>query len=482
MTPEDDKPLLPAPGESVHGKAAEGAPSPAITPPASPGAPPTTGSSAAPPTARPFTTSNPPEPATSAPPPAAAPGKPRAPAAAPPAPREPLVTERKPARPAERSPRPAGRGLAALAVLLALLALAGAAWALWQQRSVDAAAVRSSTHQQQRLDAMQAKLQSFQNDRTAIEQRLREDRATSSGQQQALASQDARLRQLEGAVAKLSEQSLSGHDAMLLDQADSLLRMGAERYALFHDASGAAAAFGLADQALAGVRDQAFAGVRQAVQDERRALLQNGQGQQPSALDELSQLRAGVAQWPLKPQGSASTLAPGSSVWSRISHALGSVVRISRDNDASLATGDTRLVRELTALDLAQAQAALLAHDANGYRAALQRAHSSLEQQFDPAAESVRDARAVLDQLGRAAQPQAPVALGAALAELRNLRTVHALQPSPAAAPATGTSPAPAPTTPAATGSAGAPPVGANAGSASSGPVPAAAGSAGALP
>ena len=62
-----------------------------------------------------------------------------------------------------------------------------------------------------------------------------------------LLGQGERTRQLEDAVAKLAEKSLSGHDAMLLDETESLLRMGAERYTLFHDAQGAAAAYALRD-------------------------------------------------------------------------------------------------------------------------------------------------------------------------------------------------------------------------------------------
>ena len=49
-----------------------------------------------------------------------------------------------------------------------------------------------------------------------------------------------------------------------------------------------------------------------------------------------------------------------------------------RDNGAPLAVADARFARELTALDLAQAQAALLAYDSKGYAAALQRVDGSL--------------------------------------------------------------------------------------------------------
>ncbi|EIL98942.1 hypothetical protein UUC_16400, partial [Rhodanobacter denitrificans] len=90
-----------------------------------------------------------------------------------------------------------------------------------------------------------------------------------------------------------------------------------------------------------------------------------------------------------------------------------------------------RFARELAALDLAQAQAALLAHDAKGYAAALQRVDAALASQFDGHAPAVQQAREALRQLASQLPANAPVQLGAALGELRNLRAVHALSPAP---------------------------------------------------
>ncbi len=250
------------------------------------------------------------------------------------------------------------------------------------------------------------------------------------------------IRALESAVGKLSEKTLSGHDAMLLDNTESLLRMGQQRYELFHDAHGAAAAYALAEQTLAAVDDQAFAGLRQSIEAERNALLQSAPASRDAMLASVAQLRADAVKLPLKPLDSDAT--PDQGAWGRVSRALSSVISIHRDNGAPLAVADAGLVRELLGLDLAQAQAAMLARDAAAADAALKRADASLAAQFDAQADEVKQARAQIATLLQQIKPSAPVQLGAALSELRNLRSVHALAGSntspPAAAPASASS------------------------------------------
>ena len=109
-----------------------------------------------------------------------------------------------------------------------------------------------------------------------------------------------------------------------------------------------------------------------------------------------------------------------------------------RDDGAPLAVADARFARELAALDLAQAQAALLAYDSKGYAASLQRVDAALASQFDGSAPAVRQARETLKQLASQLPANAPVQLGAALTELRNLRAVHALSPASASSAASG--------------------------------------------
>ena len=347
----------------------------------------------------------------------------------------------RPTRPApvKHEPSPRG-GTLALALLLALIALGASGyvgWRQWEQAQVSMVDSSNLASLQQRVGALETTLSGVSGERTSLNQRLSDADQVNRSLREELLGQADRTRNLEDAVAKLAEKSLSGQDGMLLDETESLLRMASERYTLFHDAQGAAAAYTLADQTLAGVNDGTFSSLRQSIAAERDALAKSQPASQASSLQELTELRSDLAMLPLKALDSPSTTAQTQTVWQRIKQALASVVSVQRSNGAPLAVADARFARELASLDLAQAQSALLAYDANAYAAALQRVDVALSSQFDESNSDVQQARVTLKQLGAALPPSAPVHLGAALTELRNLRTVHALKPD-----ATGTAPA----------------------------------------
>jgi uroporphyrin-3 C-methyltransferase len=365
---------------------------------------------------------------------------------------DPIVVDPLPTRPARvAAPKPAppsrGGGSLALAVLLSLIAVAVAAYVGWQQfvqtQGVHAF-MRTAMDLNTRVGGLETSLAGANSERSSLNQRLSDAAAVNRSLREELLGQAERTRNLEDAVAKLAEKSLSGHDAMLLDETESLLRMASERYTLFHDAQGAAAAYVLADQTLAAVNDGAFSGLRQSIGAEREALAKSQPATQASALQQLTELRGTLDSLPLKPLNPpVTTQTPDA--WSRIGRALASVVSVQRDNGAPLAVADARFARELAALDLAQAQAALLAYDSKAYAAALQRVDSSLSAQFDSDAPAVQQAHKTLAELATQLPTSAPVQLGAALTELRNLRAVHALSPTAAnAAPAHAGSAAPA--------------------------------------
>ena len=361
----------------------------------------------------------------------------------------------RPTRPApvKHEPSPRG-GTLALALLLALIALGASGyvgWRQWEQAQVSTVDSSNLASLQQRVGALETTLSGVSGERTSLNQRLSDADQVNRSLREELLGQADRTRNLEDAVAKLAEKSLSGQDGMLLDETESLLRMASERYTLFHDAQGAAAAYTLADQTLAGVNDGTFSSLRQSIAAERDALAKSQPASQASSLQELTELRSDLAMLPLKALDSPSTTAQTQTVWQRIKQALASVVSVQRSNGAPLAVADARFARELASLDLAQAQSALLAYDANAYAAALQRVDVALSTQFDSNNPDVQQARVTLKQLGAALPPSPPVHLGAALSELRNLRTVHALKPesigaaptppSSSAAPANGAKP-----------------------------------------
>lgn len=346
-------------------------------------------------------------------------------------------------RPAPPS-RPAGGSLA-LALLLALIALVGVgyvAWRQWKLVHLNAEALRTAATLEERVNAMDRTLSTATSQGGALVQRLNDADQVNRSLREELLSQDQRVRDLEEAVGRLSEKTLSGQDAMRLDETESLLRMGVERYTLFHDAQGAAQAFALASQTLAGVTDHAFSGVRESIDAEHEALMKSQAADPQQQLDTVMQLRNDLPALPLKPLDETSNAQEASGFWARIRRALFSVIQIRRDHGAPLDMADARIARELVALDLAQAQAALLAWDNNACATALKRADAGLAAQFDLQSPAVQQARQRIDMLVGQLRPAAPVKLGAALSELRNLRAVHALKPdTDQAAPSGGAKP-----------------------------------------
>ena len=341
-------------------------------------------------------------------------------------------------------PRSTG-GTLALALLLALIALVGVgyvAWRQWHLVHTSTVALRTATDLAQRVSAVEHTLSGAASQDSLLMQRLNDADQVNRSLREELLSQDQRVRDLEEAVGNLSEKTLSSQDAMRLDETESLLRMGAERYTLFHDAQGAAKAFDLAGQALAGVSDTAFNGVLQSIDAEREALLKSQPVDRQQLLDSVVQLRNDLPTLPLKPLDEPATTAENSGVWARIRRALYSVIQIQRDNGAPIDTADARIARELVALNLAQAQAALLAWDEDACAAALKRADAGLAAQFDPQSPAVQQARERIATLSSQLKPAIPVQLGGALSELRNLRAVHVLKPDTANnTPAPGTKP-----------------------------------------
>lgn len=329
-------------------------------------------------------------------------------------------------------PPQAHGGTLALALILALAAAGGAGyvgWQQWQHQQSRGTDSRNVATLQQRVGALEASVNAVSGERASLSQRLGDAAQVNRSLREELLGQAERTRHVEDAVAKLAEKTLSGHDATLLDETESLLRMASERYALFHDAQGAAAAYELADQTLAAVNDAAFSGLRQTIASERDALARSQPATQASALAQLQELRGALAALPLKPLDQPTTTA-APDAWARIRRALAGVISVKRDNGAPLAVADARFARELAALDLAQAQAALLAYDSTAYAAALQRVDNSLSTQFDMHSAAVQHAHEVLQQLRAALPTSKPVELGAALTELRSLRTLHALSPA----------------------------------------------------
>jgi len=331
-----------------------------------------------------------------------------------------------------------------LAMLIALLALAVAGVALWRAYLIEhgQSAAQSAAREQliTRLDEQARSGEQRKHELDSLRSRVADADGVNKSVREELLALGERSRHLEDAVANLAEQRQSGRDALAMNEAEFLLQLAQERLVLFHDAAAAAAAYKLADSALAAAEDPVFASVRQTISAELRALDASKPLETQATLAALEHVRAQLPA--LATQHAAGADAAQPSRWQSF---LAQFVHVSHSNELdAAATRDVELTRALTAIDLRAAQAALLARDDTGYKAALARARGGLAAAFDAQAAPTQAALAELDRLGT--QPLAPALpeLGSALKELRNLRATRALS-QPAARQTAPVAPAIAP-------------------------------------
>ena len=319
---------------------------------------------------------------------------------------------------------------------LLLLALAGGlGYILWWTTLGSRGAARAADEEQRlgaRLDVLEHGLAQLRGNADALRSRLDDGDKVDQSVREQLLGLGERTRLLEDALANLSDKRLSGHDSLVLDEAELLLTIGGERFALFHDSAATIAAYRLADTALGEVQDSAFASVRQGISAEIAALSGLHAADSATVSSQLDQLATLVAQLPVA-KAAAPAAAPAAE--SRLERVLAMFVQVHHD-DATAAPAlarSTTLARELILVDLHRAQAAALARDATVYRDAMGAARAQLEAAFDAQAPEVGVALARCDELAHVElAPAPPPVIGTALRELRTLRASHALH---AAAP-----------------------------------------------
>lgn len=335
-------------------------------------------------------------------------------------------------------PPPPRRGAGGFGWLLLILAVAAAGYGYWRLRGIEQGheeTVQSEASAAQKLrdevEALRHGTDASKREVETLRTRLDDAAKVNESLRGQVLGLSERARLSEDAIANLAEKRLSGHDALLLNEAELLLVLAQERASLFADPAPALAAYRLADEALAQANDSAFASVRQSIQAEITAL--NAlEAANPTALQaSLAQLRESLATLPTTPSGEGADDARETSRFSRI---FGQFIRIRRDDDASarFARNDPLLARMLVDASLRDAQAALLVRDPSRWQQSLGIARSQLTHDFDAASPDVVKAQATLESLAKAAiAPPAPNVLGSALKELRNLRATHSLQTTP---------------------------------------------------
>ncbi|MGH8233333.1 MAG: uroporphyrinogen-III C-methyltransferase [Rhodanobacteraceae bacterium] len=330
-------------------------------------------------------------------------------------------------KPEPRKPRNRPVGLAGVAVIIAIVALALAAWSLWRLQGMVQANDAARKQDAAALAGLQSQLAASNQQSQAGNQRLGALESGLDDLRNAQRGLDRRTSNLETAFSNLSGQQQSGHDTLLLNDAEMLLRAGQQHYDLFHDTTGALKAYSLAIEVLAQVQNPAYAPVRASAITERDALAAAAPPSRQKSLDTLSALRSKLASWPLaSPENTATTKPSKPGFWSRIAHSFSGIVRVTHDNGSGTPPADTRFARQSLALDLAQAQEALLAFDDGTYRAALQRADATLAAQFDIDDEGVKEARVEIANMLSQRGPGPAPNLGGTLAQLQSLRASQA--------------------------------------------------------
>jgi len=318
------------------------------------------------------------------------------------------------------------RKLYVLARLAALFIVVAAGFLIWwltrEAGADDAKTLRAQ------VDALAHEVAQLRSTTDTVRARLDDGEKVDKSVREQLLGLDQRAKLVEDSIANLADKRLSGHDALMLDEAELLLTLGGARYALFHDAAAAKMAYGQADIALSEIEDATFATVRQSVAAEIAALDQLQTGEAATTTLKLAQLREQALQWPA---ASNALAAPAREPESRLARLLGAFVQIRHDDTAQTRATlhAPNLARELFLVDLREAEAAAFARDDTRYHAALQSARVEFGAAFDAQAPAVAAAAAELAALHNAVLAQAPPALlGTALKELRNLRATHALR------------------------------------------------------
>ena len=344
------------------------------------------------------------------------------------------------------------RGAPGWSWLLWLLVLGAAGYFFWQLQTVERGHDRAAQDEQaavqklrDQVDALQRESTASRHDGEGLRARLDDAAKVNESLRGQLLGLSERARLAEDAIASLADKRLSGHDSLLLNEAELLLVLGGERYRLFHDPAPALAAYRLADAALVETNNAAFSTIRQSINAEIAALGAVQAVNTGSIEDQLGQLRSRLAQLPIAVDTTKQADEPASR-WAQI---FGQFVRVSRDDEtrAVLSRSDPLLARALVDASLRDAQAALLLRDTAPFRRAIASAGTQLAQAFDARSAEVSAALAQLDALAKTElSPPAPDVLGAALKELRNLRATRVLQPEAPRAPAPASvTPAPTP-------------------------------------
>lgn len=317
------------------------------------------------------------------------------------------------------------RLVVAVLVLLALGLGAWRGWAWWQAQRAQERTAQSAA--EQRLDALESRTDALRRDQRAQAQRLLDAAATNRVLRDEVLGLGQRGALLEESVAKLTDPTRHGAQALRLDEVELLLSQAAQRLDIAHDLAGARRAYALAAGALDGIDDHRLLNLKQALAQERSALDALGDGPRADALKRLDAIAAALPRLPRDRTTAADS--PSRPAWQRW---LSPLVDVRPTRDTTLIAPEERAAADAALqVEVSLARAALERSDDAAWHAALQRIDAWLPRLWPDSPER-RGVHAQLRTLQTTSAPPQPTELGSTLQQLRMLRNAGLrLQPTP---------------------------------------------------
>ncbi|MBV8062797.1 MAG: uroporphyrinogen-III C-methyltransferase [Nevskia sp.] len=302
-------------------------------------------------------------------------------------------------------------------LLLALLLLGGAGTAGWHLWHASHDTEESVAAQEALLIRLNRQLGDAQSSIEQLHERQSDLLDALHHNADDVAKLQNRADESEQVVAHLSADVKGGRTRAQLLAVEQVLLMANDRVQLAHDARGAGVALQLAEERLSALAEPRLFEVRKAVAQERAALLAVPLADRASAALNLSGLIARADSLPLRQhpvaqvaETAATTPVPQTSFvqgwggrgWASLRELFAHVFIVQRTDkpvDRLLPPEQENLVRQLLALKLESARAALLMGDTASFRGALESALQWLADYYRPEDPTVSAARAELERL-----------------------------------------------------------------------------------
>jgi uroporphyrin-3 C-methyltransferase len=310
-----------------------------------------------------------------------------------------------------------------LLVVLLLGFLAWRGWVAWQAREARMQAASFSA--EQRVSALEQRIEALRRDQRAQIQRIQDAAATNRVLRDEVLGLSQRGALLEDSVSKLADPTRHGAQALRLDEVELLLSQAQQRLIVAHDLEGARRAYTLADGVLQGVDDPRLLNLRQALAQERAVLDALGTGPHAAIAAQLEAFAEALRKRPRRTPDAGLADRPA---WQRM---LAPLVEVRRSQGDSVIAPSERAAGEAALqIELGLARAALERDDTAAFRASLVRIDAWLSRLW-PDSPALRLRRGELKALRSAPLQAEQPLLGSTLQQLRLLRNAGISLPPP---------------------------------------------------